>query len=107
MPSAAPPSSQLILALLIAIVLYAVGRISSVAPPEADRADPWLAKALTVCPILHLICAYIERRKGRALARRPAAGKRYIVREVCSLLPQEQLQPIGGSLGRSIADLRS
>ncbi len=64
MPSAAPPSSQLILGLLIAILLFAVGRISSGAPPEADRADPWLAKVLTVCPFLHLICAYIERRKG-------------------------------------------
>jgi hypothetical protein len=75
--------------------------------PKPIGLIPWLAKALTVCPILHLICAYIERRKGRALARRPAAGKRYIVRQVRSLLQREQLQPIGGSLGRSIADLRS
>jgi hypothetical protein len=69
--------------------VFTVGRISSGAPPEADLADHWPAKAFIICPILHLNCAYIERPKGRASARRrPVAGKRYIVREVYSLLPR-------------------
>jgi hypothetical protein len=57
MPNGQPPSSQPILALLIAVALFAIGRVIIRRATKAEGGDPWLAKALTVCLILHLIAA--------------------------------------------------
>ena len=57
MPDGQPPSSQPILALLIAVALFAVGRIIIRRPHEGRGRRPWLAKALTGVSILHLIAA--------------------------------------------------
>jgi hypothetical protein len=57
MPDGQPPSSQPILALLIAVALFAVGRIIIRRCTKAEGGDPWLTKALTACLILHLIAA--------------------------------------------------
>ena len=52
-----PPSSQPVLALFIAVALYAIGRVIIRRITKAEGGDPWLAKALTVCLILHLVAA--------------------------------------------------
>jgi hypothetical protein len=52
-------SSQPITALLIAVALFALGMVVIRRVAEAER-DPWLVKALTVCLILHLICAPLQ-----------------------------------------------
>jgi hypothetical protein len=57
MPDGQPPPSEPILALLIAVALFAVGRIIIRRITKAEGGDLWLAKALTVCLILHLIAA--------------------------------------------------
>jgi hypothetical protein len=57
MPDGQPPPSQPILALLIAIALFAIGRVIIRRITKAEGGDPWLAKVLTVCLILHLVAA--------------------------------------------------
>jgi hypothetical protein len=47
----------LIIAILIGVALYLAGRAVI---RRAAGSDPWLAKALTVCLLLHLICAPLE-----------------------------------------------
>ena len=60
MPDGQPPSSQPIEALLIAVALFAIGRIFIRRTTKAEGGDLWLAKALTVCLILHLISAPLQ-----------------------------------------------
>ena len=60
MPTGAPPSSQPILTLIIAVALFAVGRVFIRRTTKSEGGDPWLAKALTVCLILHLISAPLQ-----------------------------------------------
>ncbi len=52
-------SSQPIVVLFIAVVLFALGRVVIRRTAEAEG-DPWLAKALTVCLLLHLISAPLQ-----------------------------------------------
>ncbi len=52
-------SSQPIVSFAIAGVLFAIGRVIIRRTAEAEG-DPWLAKALTVCLILHLISAPLQ-----------------------------------------------
>jgi hypothetical protein len=49
-----------IAALGIAIVLFAIGRVVIRRITEAEGGDPWLAKALTICLLLHLIAAPLQ-----------------------------------------------
>jgi hypothetical protein len=51
--------SQPITAALVAIVLFVLGRLVIRHVSETER-DPWLAKALTVCLLLHLIFAPLQ-----------------------------------------------
>jgi hypothetical protein len=51
--------SQPITAILVAIILFVLGRIIIKRISEAER-DPWLAKALLICLLLHLICAPLQ-----------------------------------------------
>jgi hypothetical protein len=51
------PGTQPITAFLVAVVLFALGRLIIRHVVEAEGGDPWLAKALTVCLIVHLISA--------------------------------------------------
>jgi hypothetical protein len=60
MPNGQPPSSQPIVALIIAIALFAIGRVIIRRTTKAEGGDPWLAKALTICLILHLIFAPLQ-----------------------------------------------
>lgn len=59
MPNGQLVSSQPVVALLIAIALFALGLVVIRRVAEAER-DPWLVKALTVCLLLHLICAPLQ-----------------------------------------------
>jgi hypothetical protein len=52
-------SSQPIVALFVAGILFALGRLIIRHVTEAER-DPWLAKALTVCLLLHLVSAPLQ-----------------------------------------------
>jgi hypothetical protein len=52
-------SSQPIVSFAVAVVLFAIGRVIIRRTAEAEG-DPWLAKALTVCLLLHLISAPLE-----------------------------------------------
>ncbi len=52
--------SQPILAFLIAVALYAIGRVVIRRTTEAEGGDPWLAKVLTICLIAHLISAPLQ-----------------------------------------------
>lgn len=60
MPDGQPPSSQPILALLIAVALFALGRIIIRRITKAEGGDPWVAKALLACLILHLLAAPMQ-----------------------------------------------
>ena len=60
MPPVQATSSQPIVALLIAIVLFAIGRVIIRRTVAAEGGDPWLAKALLACLILHLIAAPMQ-----------------------------------------------
>jgi hypothetical protein len=60
MPSGAPPSSQPILAIIFAVALFAIGRVVIRRTTKAEGGDPWLAKALTICLILHLFAAPMQ-----------------------------------------------
>jgi hypothetical protein len=60
MPNGQPPPSQPILALFIAVALFAIGRVIIRRTTKAEGGDLWLAKALTVCLILHLIAAPLQ-----------------------------------------------
>lgn len=60
MPVGQPPPSQPFLALLIAVVLFAIGRVFIRRVVKSQGGDPWLAKALLVCLILHLIFAPLQ-----------------------------------------------
>jgi hypothetical protein len=59
MPHGQMVTSQPITACLIAVVLFAIGRAIIRRVTEAEG-DPWLAKALTICLLLHLICAPLQ-----------------------------------------------
>ena len=59
MPNGQLVSSQPVVALLIAIALFALGLVVIRRVAEAER-DPWLVKALTVCLLLHLICVPLQ-----------------------------------------------
>jgi hypothetical protein len=52
-----PPPTNPIEALLIGVVLFAIGRVFIRRATQAEGGDPWLAKALTACLILHLLSA--------------------------------------------------
>lgn len=52
--------SQPIIALLVGVVLFAIGRVIIRRVSEAEGGDPWIAKALTVCLLLHLVCAPLQ-----------------------------------------------
>jgi hypothetical protein len=54
-----PISSQPVIGLFIAVALFAFGVVIIRRTALAER-DPWLAKALTVCLLLHLICAPLQ-----------------------------------------------
>jgi hypothetical protein len=60
MPNGQPPSSQPIVALFIAIALFAIGRSFIRRTTKAEGGDPWLARALMVCLVLHLISAPLQ-----------------------------------------------
>ena len=55
-----PPSSPPIPTLLIGIALFAIGRVVIRRIVRAEGGDQWLAKALLVCLILHLIAAPMQ-----------------------------------------------
>jgi len=46
--------------LFIGVVLFAIGRAIIRRITAAEGGDPWLAKALIVCLILHLIAAPLQ-----------------------------------------------
>jgi hypothetical protein len=48
MPNGQPPSSQPILTLLIAVALFAIGRVFIRRTVKAEGGDPWLAKTLII-----------------------------------------------------------
>src|ERR1700693_3225306 len=51
--------SNLIVAVIVAGALFVARLVISRRPVLAER-DPWLAKALTACLLLHLICAPLQ-----------------------------------------------
>lgn len=59
MPNGQVVPSQPIVAFLIGVVLFVIGMIVIRRIAEAEG-DPWLARALTVCLLLHLICAPLQ-----------------------------------------------
>ncbi len=46
-----------VVALLVAVVLFAIGRVVIRRVVKAEGGDPWLTKALTACLVVHLIAA--------------------------------------------------
>jgi hypothetical protein len=56
---ATPISSNPFVVVFVGIVLFLIGRVIIRRISESER-DPWLAKALTACLIIHLICAPLQ-----------------------------------------------
>jgi len=59
MPNGPLIPSQPVVAAFIAVTLFVAGRVVIRRTALAER-DPWLAKALTVCLVLHLACAPLQ-----------------------------------------------
>ena len=52
--------SNPIVVTLLAVALFAIGRVIIRRIVKAEGGDPWLGKALTVCLILHLVAAPLQ-----------------------------------------------